>query len=99
MDDAAATKTSPFAPQEPAAPADAPSPAAESGPPANDKPVPLRISDAALTQVMAILAAEDDPGSLALRVAVTGVRGVEYAYDLSFEERVTAEDDDLIYNQ
>ena len=50
-------------------------------------------------QVMSILAAEDDPEALGLRVAVTGTRGVEYAYDLSFEERVEAADDDLIYNQ
>ncbi|MCU1358305.1 MAG: nfuA [Acidimicrobiales bacterium] len=64
-----------------------------------DKPVPLRVSDNALAQVMGILAAEDDPESLALRVGVTGTRGVEYAYDLSFEERSTAEDDDLIYEQ
>jgi Fe/S biogenesis protein NfuA len=97
MDDAA-TKTSPFAPQEPDPAADAPAPA-ESGSAAADKPVPLRVAEAALTQVLSILRAEDDPDSLALRVAVTGVRGVEYAYDLSFEEQVTAEDDDLIYNQ
>ncbi|MCU1370846.1 MAG: nitrogen-fixing NifU domain protein [Ilumatobacteraceae bacterium] len=63
------------------------------------KPVPLRVSDAALTEVMGILQAEDDPDSLGLRVAVTGTRGVEYAYDLSFEERAEASDDDLIYNQ
>ena len=63
------------------------------------KPVPLRVSDAALVQVMGILQAEDDPDALGLRVAVTGTRGVEYAYDLSFEERSEAADDDVIYNQ
>jgi len=63
------------------------------------KPVPLRVSDAALVQVMGILEAEDDPEALGLRVAVTGTRGVEYAYDLSFEERAEAADDDVIYNQ
>ena len=63
------------------------------------KPVPLRVTDSALTQVLDILAAEDDPDSLALRVEVTGVRGVEYSYDLSFEERSVAEPDDLIYAQ
>ena len=61
--------------------------------------VPLRITDAALAQVMDILAAEDEPEALGLRVAVTGTRGVEYAYDLSFEERAEAEEDDLVYNQ
>ena len=63
------------------------------------KPVPLRVSDAALIEVIGILQAEDDPDSLGLRVAVTGTRGVEYAYDLSFEERAEAADDDLVYNQ
>src|SRR6478736_7402295 len=63
------------------------------------KPVPLRVSDAALVQVMSIMNAEDDPDALGLRVAVTGTRGVEYAYDLSFEERSEAADDDVIYNQ
>ncbi len=63
------------------------------------KPVPLRVSDAALVQVMGILQAEDDPEALGLRVAITGTRGVEYAYDLSFEERTEAAADDVIYNQ
>ena len=63
------------------------------------KPVPLRITDAALISVMGILQAEDDPESLGLRIAVTGTRGVEYAYDLSFEERAEAADDDLVYDQ
>ena len=52
------------------------------------KPVPLRVSDAALVQVMSILNAEDEPDSLGLRVAVTGTRGVEYAYDLFRADRV-----------
>ena len=63
------------------------------------KPVPLRITDAALISVMGILQAEDDPESLGLRIAVTGTRGVEYAYDLSFEERAAAAADDLVYDQ
>ncbi|MBX3286306.1 MAG: NifU family protein [Actinobacteria bacterium] len=86
MDDAAATTTE--------APA--------TDPPATDAPakaVPLKVADAALTQVLAILAAEDDPESLALRIEVTGTRGVEYTYDLAFEERDRAEPDDLIYQQ
>ena len=63
------------------------------------KPVPLRVTDAALAQVLSILNAEDDPESLCLRIAVTGTRGVEYAYDLSFEERTQAADDDVVYDQ
>ena len=69
------------------------------GAPTATKPVPLRVSESALAQVLSILAAEDDPDSLGLRVAVTGTNGVEYAYDLAFEERAEAADDDLVYNQ
>ncbi len=64
-----------------------------------DKPVPLRIAEHALAQVLSILAAEDSPDSLCLRIEVTGVNGVEYAYDLAFEERTAAQPDDLIYQQ
>ncbi len=99
MDDAI---TSPFddaasAPESPVEPAESAPEAGAAAAPA--KPVPLRVSDAALAQVMSILEAEDDPDSLGLRIAVTGTKGVEYAYDLSFEERADADDDDLIYNQ
>lgn len=84
MDDAPATTLDDAAAAAPAAPA---------------KPVPLTITEAALAQVMSILEAEDDPEALGLRVAVTGTRGPEYAYDLSFEERAEAADDDLVYDQ
>lgn len=63
------------------------------------KAVPLRITPEALSQVQSILAAEQDSESLGLRVGVTGVQGVEYAYDLSFEELSAVADDDLVYNQ
>ena len=63
------------------------------------RPVPLRITEAALAQVLTILAGEDDPDALGLRIAVTGVSGVEYTYDLSFEERAEAAPDDLVYDQ
>ncbi len=61
--------------------------------------VPLRITDEALSQVMSILAAEENPETLGLRVAIKGVHGVEFAYDLSFEDRTSASDDDLVYDQ
>jgi Fe/S biogenesis protein NfuA len=64
-----------------------------------DTVVPLRIAENALSQVLSILAGEDQPDSLGLRVEVTGVNGVEYAYDLAFEERTAAQPDDLIYQQ
>lgn len=63
------------------------------------KVVPLRVSELALSQVLSILAAEDEPDSLALRVAVTGTNGPEYAYDLSFEDRSVGDDDHLVYQQ
>lgn len=69
-------------------------PAASTG-----RAVPLRITDEAQSQVASILAAEENPDSLGLRIAVNGINGVEYAYDLSFEERSSADDDDLVYEQ
>lgn len=94
MDDATTTDqpVSPFA----ASPTEDDSQAA---PATTGRAVPLRVSDNALGQVMSILAAEDDPESLGLRVEVTGINGTEYSYDLSFDERAVAADDDLIYQQ
>ena len=66
---------------------------------ATPSPVPLTVTEAALAQVLDILAGEDHPELLGLRIAVTGTRGVEYAYDLSFEELTEAADDDLLYDQ
>lgn len=45
----------------------------------------LEVSHAARARVLEIRDAEDDPGSLALRVEVTGVNGADYAYDLALE--------------
>jgi Fe/S biogenesis protein NfuA len=95
MDDAAAETATP---DTDSTDADAASPGATDtgGAP---RAVPLRITPDALSQVLSILAAEDDAETLGLRVAVTGVQGVEYAYDLSFEDRTTAADEDLVYRQ
>ncbi len=96
--DAAETDTADTAADTAAAdPGSAPAESAVAEVPAGQ--VPLRITDAALAQVLDILAAEDDADALGLRIEVTGTRGVEYAYDLSFEERGDAADDDLIYQQ
>ena len=46
----------------------------------------IDVTEQALGTVLGIRAEEDDPDTLALRVAVTGAKGVEYTYDLSFEE-------------
>lgn len=50
-----------------------------------DTPV-ITITDAALAKILEIRADEDEPDSLGLRIVVTGVRGVDFVYDLSFEE-------------
>ena len=45
----------------------------------------LTVTPEALERVLEIRDAEEDPGSLCLRVAVTGVSGTDYTYDLAFE--------------
>ena len=62
--------------------------------PADD--VVLEVSHAARAKVLEIRAAEDDPGTLALRVEVTGVNGADYAYDLAFEPVADASDGDHV---
>jgi len=57
----------------------------------------LSLTDAALAKVLEIRSAEDDAPSLALRVAITGSKGSDYTYDLSFEEVADAEADDATY--
>lgn len=57
----------------------------------------LEVSDAALQSVLAIRAEEPDPASLGLRVEITGSRGSEYTYDLSFEELSAVGDDHVRY--
>lgn len=67
---------------------------------ADDQPaegVVLTVSDDAMATVLGIRDQEDDPEALALRVEITGARGAEFTYDLSFEELTAAADDDLVY--
>jgi Fe/S biogenesis protein NfuA len=52
------------------------------------------ISPAALAKVLEIRSAEDDPETLCLWVEVTGTKGVDYTYDLSFETIDDLQDDD-----
>ncbi len=59
--------------------------------------VVMTVTDEAMETVLGIRDQEDDPSTLGLRVEITGSRGVEYTYDLSFEELAAAEDDDLRY--
>jgi Fe/S biogenesis protein NfuA len=57
----------------------------------------VTVSEAALAKILDIRSGEDEPGSLGLRIEVTGVNGVEYAYDLSFETISEADADDTVY--
>jgi Fe/S biogenesis protein NfuA len=55
----------------------------------------LTLTTEALAKVHEIRDGEDDPGTLCLRVEITGTAGTEYAYDLAFAEisSLEAEDD------
>lgn len=46
----------------------------------------LTVTPDALERVLEIRDGEEDPGSVCLRVEITGTSGAEYAYDLSFAE-------------
>ena len=59
----------------------------------------LTVTDAALEKISELLAAEDEPDTLGLRVGVTGTRGTDYVYDLAFETVADAEPDDVVYHQ
>jgi Fe/S biogenesis protein NfuA len=45
----------------------------------------LTVSPTALERVLEIRDGEEDPGTLCLRVAITGTSGTDYTYDLAFE--------------
>lgn len=57
----------------------------------------LDVSDEALFKVLDVRAAEEEGDALALRVEVTGVEGVDYAYDLAFEPISEAAETDSVY--
>lgn len=59
----------------------------------------LTVTEAAVTKILELREAEDDPAGLALRVSVTGIAGPEYTYDLTFEPVEEAEDTDNVYRQ
>ncbi len=59
----------------------------------------IRITDAALAKILELRAAEDDPDGLGLRIEVTGVRGAEFSYDLSFEPLADNDADDHVHVQ
>ena len=59
----------------------------------------LVVSEAALVKVLEVRDAEDDPASLCLHIAITGINGVDYAYDLSFDPIDELEGPHRIYTQ
>ena len=56
----------------------------------------IEITEAALETVLNIRAGEDNPDELGLRIEITGSRGSEYTYDLSFDEISNAVADDQL---
>ena len=61
--------------------------------------VVLTVTETAIAKILELREAEDDPADLALRIAVTGIRGPEYTYDLTFEPVTEATETDIVYNQ
>jgi len=45
----------------------------------------LTVTEPARTKILELRAQEEEPETLGLRVEVTGVQGVEYTYDLTFD--------------
>jgi len=58
----------------------------------------LSVTDAALEKVLEIRAGEEEPGSLGLRVEITGSYGTDYTYDLAFETVADMVDDHVHYS-
>lgn len=56
----------------------------------------ITITDRALEKILELRAGEPDADQLGLRIEVVGQSGVEYTYDLAFEELDAAEDDDHV---
>ena len=59
----------------------------------------LAVTETAIAKILELREAEDDPAGLALRIAITGFRGPEYTYDLTFEPIAEAEETDVVYEQ
>ncbi len=56
----------------------------------------LSITDDALSKILELRSGEDDADALGLRIEVTGVRGVDYTYDLAFEVIDEREQSDVV---
>jgi Fe/S biogenesis protein NfuA len=53
----------------------------------------LTVTEPARDKILELRANEDEPDTLGLRIEVTGVKGVEYTYDLSFDPVAEADID------
>jgi Fe/S biogenesis protein NfuA len=56
----------------------------------------LRVTDTARAHILGLRAEEEGGDGLGLRIEVTGIRGVEYTYDLGFEPVDEATGDDVV---
>jgi Fe/S biogenesis protein NfuA len=61
----------------------------------------LTVTDTARDKILELRDKEDGPADLGLRIEVTGVRGVEYTYDLTFDPLADADPDagDVVEHQ
>ncbi len=60
--------------------------------------VVLDVSEAAVAKILEIRTDEDEPEALGLQVAITGVNGVDFVYDLSFEPLAEVGDEHVVYS-
>ena len=58
----------------------------------------LEVSPSALEAVLGIRADEEDPEGLGLRIEITGVSGVDFTYDLAFDELSNASETDEVFD-
>jgi Fe/S biogenesis protein NfuA len=56
----------------------------------------INVTDQALAKILELRNAEDDSDSLGLRIEVTGTRGADFTYDLSFEPLDEKAEDDVV---
>jgi len=59
----------------------------------------ITVTEQALAKILELRSAEDEPDGLGLRIEVTGVRGADFTYDLSFEPLDERADDDVVQDQ
>jgi Fe/S biogenesis protein NfuA len=58
----------------------------------------IEVAPAALETVLGIRADEEDPEGLGLRIEITGTSGVDFTYDLAFDELANAVDSDEVFD-